>query len=215
MTIIVQSRRRSIEKLHQEFPSATVIDVTSCGEEPWVKFSPFYPHGGIPVPFSPGYTSQTVEGIWQGLKVFESEDINFGTMQITNMKNLKRTVRKYGKCWGHRAGIQGEQLLSYLAARILIYLPTYRWVLENRLRELVAQLKQLAQTETVVLLDYETNADVENLKKPLSHAQLVKLYIEGNYLEAAIGCELWELLEKGRYVSLKSHISNFEVIPTK
>jgi len=42
--------------------------------EPWIKFSPFYPHGGIPVPFAPGYFSETVEGIWQGLKVFEKAD---------------------------------------------------------------------------------------------------------------------------------------------
>ena len=31
--------------------------------------SPFYPHGGIPIPFSGSVTSQSVEGIWQGLKV--------------------------------------------------------------------------------------------------------------------------------------------------
>ena len=59
--IHIASRRRklaTIEKLH---PGATVYDVTSKGEEPWVRFSPFYPHGNIPVPNSPGLTAQSVE----------------------------------------------------------------------------------------------------------------------------------------------------------
>ena len=30
-------------------------------------------------------------------------------------------------------------------------------------------------------LDYDTNADVENAKKPLSHASLIKAYVEGVY----------------------------------
>ena len=32
-----------------------------------------------------------------------------------------------------------------------------------------------------MLLDYDTNADVENAKKPLSHASLIKAYVEGIY----------------------------------
>ena len=33
--------------------------------------------------------------------------------------------------------------------------------------------------KTIVLLDYDTNEDVENAKKPLSHASLIKAYVEG------------------------------------
>jgi hypothetical protein len=178
MSIVVQSRRRRLSNIQADFPDAIILDVTSKGETPWVKFSPFYPHGQIPVPFYPGWTSQSVEGIWQGLKVFESEGIDRSKMQITDMKNLKRTQRKHGKCQGHKAG---EQLLTYLEARKLIYLPTYHWVLENPLSPLVEQLRELAQSQTVILLDYETNGDVENTKKPFSHACLIKYYLEGNY----------------------------------
>ena len=59
-----------------------------------VRFSPFFPHGSIPVPFSPGVTGQSVEGIWQGLKVFESEDIDLQKFEITNMKSIKRSSAK-------------------------------------------------------------------------------------------------------------------------
>lgn len=181
MPIIIQNHRRQLDNIQKDFPEATIIDVTSKGQEPWIKFSPFYPHGQIPVPNSPGYYSETVEGIWQGLKVFEKASVDLSKMQIKNMKGIKRSSRKNGKCLGHRLGIKGEKLLSYLEARYQIYLPTYWWILENRLQDLVQSLEKMAKKQTVILLDYQTNGDINNLKKPLSHAQLIRLYLERNY----------------------------------
>ena len=68
--IIVKSRRSGLNKILRDYPGAVIIDVTSKASDEYVRFSPFFPHGGIPVPFSPGWTAQSVEGIWQGLKVF-------------------------------------------------------------------------------------------------------------------------------------------------
>ena len=100
-----------------------------------------------------------------------------------DMKNLKRTVRKYGPCLGHRKGTNGEELLGYIEARKQIYLPCYKWVLENKLQKLVTAIRVISKHKPVVLLDYNTNPDVNNPKKPLSHASLIKAYIEGNYPE--------------------------------
>jgi hypothetical protein len=74
--VVVDSRRKSPATLSEAHPGAELIDVTSRGPEPWVRFSPFFPHGSIPIPFSPGRTAQSVEGIWQGLKVFEKADVD-------------------------------------------------------------------------------------------------------------------------------------------
>ena len=178
MTISIQSRRRSMANIQADFPEAKIIDVTSKGEHPWVKFSPFYPHGQIPVPFYTHLKSQSVEGVWQGLKIFESSGIDRTKMQVTDVKNIKRTQRKNGTCLGHKAG---DRLLTYLEARKLIYLPTYLWVLENSLGSLVSQLRDLSEAQAIVLLDYETNGEIENTRKPLSHAWLIKYYLEGNY----------------------------------
>jgi hypothetical protein len=178
MPIYVDSRRKNDATLRKLYPDAMLLDVTSKGVLPWVKFSPFYPHGGIPVPFSPDVTAQSVEGIWQGLKVFETADVDTSKFAITGMKNLKRTVRTLGTPKGHRQGVNGEALLSYRDARYQIYLPCYKWVLDNCLQDEIAELRQLAQTQNVVLLDYETNTDIDNLSKPLSHAGLIKRYLE-------------------------------------
>jgi hypothetical protein len=181
MLIFVDSRRKNDATLHKLYPNALLLDVTSKGSLPWVKFSPFYPHGVIPVPFFPNITAQAVEGIWQGLKVFEIMDIDTSKFTITSMKNLKRTVRSLGAPRGHRRGVDGESLLSYREARYQIYLPCYKWVLDNCLQAEVSELRELAHRQPLVLLDYETNIDIENLSKPLSHAGLVKRYLENDW----------------------------------
>jgi hypothetical protein len=183
MLIHLKNRRSSLDKLQQQFPGAAIVDVTSRGPEPWVQFSPFYPHGDIPVPFSPGYSSMCVEGIWQGLKVFEAADVDVTKFAITTMKGLKRTTRKYGPVLGHRAGVRGAELLAYGPARHAIYLPSYRWILDNPLQTLIPQLQTVATQQELILLDYTTNGEVDDLSKPLSHAGLIKRYLEGDWPE--------------------------------
>ncbi len=155
--------------------------MTSKGEEPWVRFSPFFPHGGIPIPNTPRVFAQSVEGLWQGLKVFEHEDIDASRWEITDMQGIKRAGPTRGKILGHRFGVGSVLLLAYRDARYKIYLPAYRWVLENRLAAEVKRLRDETTGKPVVLLDYETNEDVENLTRPLSHAALVKCYLEGKW----------------------------------
>lgn len=179
--LVIESKKKKLETIKSEYPDAYIIDVTSKAEDQFVRLSPFYPNGGIPVPFSPMKTSASVEGIWQGLKVFETEGINTRMFGVKDMKNIKRTTRKYGNCLGHQKGVGSTELLGYIEARKEIYLPAYKWMLENRCADLVKIIRIIAQKRTVVLLDYETNADVDDPKKPLSHASLIKAYIEGNY----------------------------------
>ena len=192
--IIIESKKKPLEpgkkdkngkpilSLKEKYPNAMIIDVTSKAQDEFVKFSPFYPIGGIPVPFTDDI-AVSVEGIWQGLKVFEDADIDTSLFFKRDMKNMKRTVSKYGPCLGHRKGVHGEELLDYLTARKLIYLPCYKWVLENKLQKLVTAIRIISKNKPVVLLDYNTNTDVYNPKSPLSHASLIKAYIEGNYPE--------------------------------
>ena len=179
--IIIESKKKKPENILKKYPDAVLCDVTSKAKDSLIKLSPFYPHGGIPVPFSEGYMATCVEAIWQGLKVFENSDIDINMFRNDTMKNIKRTVRKYGTPLGHRKGVNGTELLGYLEARKQIYIPAYRWVLENKGYGIIEKLRLASKTKTIILLDYDTNSDVENLKKPLSHASLIKAYVEGIY----------------------------------
>ena len=179
--IIIESKRKKPATILKQYPDAILADVTSGAKDGLVKLSPFYPHYGIPVPFSEGYTATCVEAIWQGLKVFESCDVDVEMFKNGTMKNIKRTVRRFGRPLGHRKGVNGTELLGYIDARKQIYIPTYKWVLENKVANIIERLKEASKTKTIVLLDYDTNADVENANKPLSHASLIKAYVEGIY----------------------------------
>lgn len=178
--LLVKNKRCSVDRLKREYPDCVIVDVTSKGEGEWRKLSPFYPHGDIPVPFSEGVFSMSVEGIWQGLKVFESTGVDRESFRNGSMKNIKRTCRKYGKCLGHRKGVWGTELLPYIDARKQIYVPAYFWMLDNKCKFLVLELKRLASQRTVILLDYDTNGDIEDSRKPLSHASLICRFIENS-----------------------------------
>lgn len=179
--IIIESKRRKRENILKKYPDAVIADVTSQATDGLVRLSPFYPHGDIPVPFSEGYTAMCVEGIWQGLKVFETMDVDVNIFANDTMKNIKRTVRRFGKPLGHRKGVKGTELLGYIEARKQIYLPAYKWVLENKVANIIERLREASKTKTIVLLDYTTNCDIDNPKTPLSHAFLIKAYAEGLY----------------------------------
>ena len=64
--------------------------------------------------------------------MFENCDVDVEMFKNDTMKNIKRTVRRFGRALGHRKGVNGTELLGYIEARKQIYIPTYKWVLENK-----------------------------------------------------------------------------------
>jgi hypothetical protein len=166
-------------------PGTRIIDVTSKAAHPWRRFSPMFPHGGIPIPYFANRTADSVEGVWQGLKRFEFENqIDCRCFDNRSMRDIKRTSRAKGlsgvargRVLGHQLGVHETVLLNYVEARALIYLPSYRWVLEHRLQDEVVALRNIARAFRIVLLDYSTNSEVTRADKPLSHAALVRAYL--------------------------------------
>lgn len=186
--IYIVNKRRKLEKIQEDYPNAVILDVTSKSEIKSAQLlSPFYPHMDIPIPFSEGKMATCVEAVWQGLKVFENADVDFDLFKNDTMRNIKRTVRKYGVPLGHRKGVSGKELLGYFEARMLIYLPTYKYVLEKipKVTHIINRIKDQSKKQDIVLLDYNTNYHFRDITKPLSHAGLVKLYIEGNYPDSS------------------------------
>lgn len=184
MNIYIENKKCKEATIIKRHSGAIILDVTSSSPYLGAQIlSPFYPHGNIPVPFSEGYTATCVEAIWQGLKVFEHVDVDVTMFKNDTMQNLKRTVRKYGSPKGHRKGVNGTELLDYIEARKQIYLPAYKYVLDNiqSVKNSITKIKEQLKKTDIVFLDYNTNSDVNNPKQPLSHASLIKAYIEGRY----------------------------------
>ena len=177
--IVIKNKKCSTDRIKREYPDCVIIDVTSKAQDEFKKLSPFYPHGSIPIPGYEERYGYSVEGIWQGLKVFENEGPSIWTIHNHSMKGLKRSTKVHGKCLGHVYGHWEKpyNLLGYIEARKKIYVPAYKWVLENKCADLVNKIRIIAQHKTVILLDYNTNEDIERASKPLSHASLIKMYL--------------------------------------
>lgn len=183
--IVVANKKRRIERIMKEYPKAYILDITANSPYRYGQIlSPFYPHCNIPIPGdSRGMTATCVEAIWQGLKVFEGVDIDCALFSNKTMKNIKRSVRKYGHPLGHRYGVYSETILNYQEARRYIYIPAYKYVLDNisEVQDVLVRIRKKAETTGIVLLDYNLNPSNRDYSKPLSHAELVKMYIEGHY----------------------------------
>lgn len=53
--IVIENKRCKPENLYKKYgKDAVIADVTSKAKDGLVKLSPFYPHGGVPVPNSEG-----------------------------------------------------------------------------------------------------------------------------------------------------------------
>ena len=163
------SRRDSVP------PGALVFDVSSYAELPYRTLSPFHVHGGIPIPGMPGKTSDTVEGIWQGLKVIRGEI----APRYFRGPGHKRGGKKPS---GHR---YGDKLLGVVEARYKIYRVAYEWVLEHKVDPaLIRQFLENARAGLPQFFhDTGDNGDINDPEMPLAHASLLAQYI--NRLGAA------------------------------
>lgn len=130
---------------------------------------PFFPHGGIPIPGLESRRSDSVEGIWQGLKVIRGK---------TAPRFFEGTGRKrYGKPRGHQYG-DSTRLLSLEEARRKIYIPAYEWVLENRIDPDLINgfVSQAFQSVPQFFYDCEDNGSIGK-DAPLAHAKILVDYI--------------------------------------
>ena len=126
-----------------------VIDLTrESTDDVYRKFHPSYPHGDVPFPEFPDYTAQSVEGIWEGLKMFESSGIDASKFECTDPNNLSRTEQDYGIYRGHRFGV--NTILTEEEAFQRIYKPLYAWQVLVKLEKEFKTLKNLYQTQPMV-----------------------------------------------------------------
>ena len=153
---------------------STVHDVSSYADEPYCTLSPMWVHGGIPVPGMPGETSDTVEGVWQGLKVIR------GRIATRYFRGPGR--KRGGKPSGH---LYGGKELGIVEARRRIYVVAYEWVLEHRIDpELIRGFVDAALAGvTQFFHDVGDNGDLNNPDRPLAHAAVLVQYLNRSCAE--------------------------------
>ena len=156
-------------RLRDQVPSpAVVYDVSSYAEHPFCTLSPMWPHGGIPVPGMPGTTSDSVEGIWQGLKVIRGKT----APRYFTGPGQKRG----GKPSGHQ---YGDALLKIAEAREKIYRVAYEWMLEHRAdRGLIdGFVEEARRGVTQYFHDVSDNGNISNPDEGWAHAAVLVSYL--------------------------------------
>ena len=202
--IFIANRKRQAKSLHEEFGAVPVFDVTFAGQDPlFSTLSPMYPHGDLPVPFTEGQLSaNSLEAIWQGLKVFEHEGARLDPafLSKSGCKNIKRHATKQrGRILGHQQGNHTTKpLLSIIAARAQIYAPTYHWQLEHHCPKALAALRQALEHSDIVLLEAGVDSDIRDIFTPMPHSQLLRLYLQGQYPQCG---ELWQPYTRAEHVA--------------
>ncbi|KAL6045842.1 BACK domain-containing protein [Balamuthia mandrillaris] len=183
--ILIRPRRMSGELLEELGKQAVLVDITpSSTDNRWRKFGLAYPHGMIPIPGHENKWSMSVEGLYEGLKVFERAGVDRSVMTKTSMKGLRRQEHRNGPLLGWATSLKQKptKLMAVKEARWKLLLPAYKTVLERHLLEEVAELRQmLDEGKRLVILDGQTNTDLCNYEKDVSAAALLKRYLEGRW----------------------------------
>jgi hypothetical protein len=151
-------------------PAGTVVyDVSSYADHPYCTFSPMWVHGGIPVPGMPGVKSDTVEGIWQGLKVIRGKT----APHLFKGRGKKRGGKKPS---GHQ---YGAKLLGYVEARYKIYKVAYEWVLGHRIDPglIAGFVDQAFRGVPQHFHDLGDNGDINNTDSGVAHASFLVQYL--------------------------------------
>jgi|GEM_PF-2948635 len=140
------------------------IDVSSRGDSVYKILSPFSHNKNYKIPVSgqEHIRADSVEGIWQGLKLF------YG---ITDKFQFSGRAQK-------RKGMPdsflfGDEQIGYIEARHKIYQPAYIYHLINNALPVVANdLESKLQKGDVTMHDIEKNPYIDNDEKSYSHAAL-------------------------------------------
>ncbi|MBD3304090.1 hypothetical protein GF343_03015 [Candidatus Woesearchaeota archaeon] len=150
------------------------VDVSSRGSGAYRKLSTFSHNKSyqIPVPGMEDIRADSVEGIWQGLKIFN------GVPDFLMLRGKPK--KRKGKPQGH---LFGEYVLDYVDARKQIYVPAYAYhVINNALDPVKEDLEARVSTSgPVALFDVESNSTINDTSQPYSHAALLVRLL--NFLE--------------------------------
>jgi len=149
--------------------TGSYMNVSSRAAEPLNQFSPMFVWDKvIPVPGMPGFTSRTVEGVWQGLKVIE------GKIE-PSLFDAKRVRKRSSTTYSNTMFRLGSNEIDLVSAREQIYKPTYRWVYDHLIPESTkAIIMRAAQHGTqLVLYDADDNPDPQDSRDSYSHASFL------------------------------------------
>lgn len=172
MELVQFATRRRVAALHDAYPFALFYDTST--HAPYARdfsyirdaseFSPFQiAEPKIPIP-GRSERSDTVEGIWQGLKIIGG--------QIDTSYFHGKGRRRYGRVEGH--SYHGKRI-GYVEARTDIYIPSYKFMIGNCIvPATLDEIYALARNDVKqFFFDVDENTDISDKSSPLAHSSVL------------------------------------------
>lgn len=188
--IVIESRKTtSDEELRQMYgEDALIAHISTDNTAHFRALHPTFPHGKIPIPGADATAEHrhaaSVEGLYEGMKVFSNATISYASMENTDMRNIKRyQSASKGQFQGYKEALNSNVLLNELQARQKLYLPAYKFVLDGAAHSYLEPLMDaLAQGKKVVLVDSKKQQHkISDEQHPISYALLIALYLKNEY----------------------------------
>lgn len=186
MELATFTTRRKVQALAKALPFARFYDTST--HAPYAtdfnyvinasEFSPFIPYGNIPIPKKPGCLSDSVEGIWQGLKVIQEK--------IDESYFSGKGRKRYGKADGH---LYGDKIIGYKEAREKIYIPSYEFMFYNCVpKEKIQDILEYARDDVKqFFFDVDDVSDPGDLSGPLAHSAVLVNLINNELFDNRAG----------------------------
>jgi hypothetical protein len=170
-----RKKGRKIRK--KENPQRIAYDAASMEEHKFLNPFFFSEDFNIPVPGQVNKYSNTVEAIWQGLKIVDGETCfdMFGIQEPHKRPMTRARKEDPDFKYADSKFEYGGKELDLVTARKVIYVPTYRHLFEHYVPdEFKEQVKkQVEEGKEVFFYDWDDNPDLDNTEKSFAHASLL------------------------------------------
>lgn len=182
-------RRAALELLLDDARNVLMVDSfkgAPFNMRPFDSLNPFHlwPQPCIPVPGQPGLLARSVEAVWQGLKQVDGSG-DFAQFLSSPSKRPSDDERRQQTDYLYEESqfIYGERTLDLVSARLLIYLPTYLFMLHTLVPvTLIQDIHQhLATRGAVVFYDWDANQDITDPSRSFSHSALLASWFNGTW----------------------------------
>jgi len=166
-----------------------VIDMRFNARQPYCRLNFDYQHGQIPVPGLRGMYAESVTGILEGLRLVgptgRPGKVNCGYFVGAGRPRPLKTGQ-----WCSGYSYKGRAV-NLAEARRLLIIPSYQWVLANKVQAVVAKISKLARVRAVGLYDGYGSADL-HVDARLSAAAVLTAYLNGELRQLLQGLPIYE-----------------------
>eukprot|EP01095_Lingulamoeba_sp_RSL-Kostka_P012761 TRINITY_DN5100_c0_g1_i1.p1 TRINITY_DN5100_c0_g1~~TRINITY_DN5100_c0_g1_i1.p1 ORF type:complete len:357 (-),score=117.82 TRINITY_DN5100_c0_g1_i1:162-1232(-) len=194
--IIIEYKRKNHESIKRIYGNYLMTyDITKGSTSTFSYLSPSYPHKKILIPGTNNKYASSVEGLYEGLKIFENDGIKIKCLINRKSQITKRyETEETGKFIGWRLGIDADEdceiITEEVLARYHLYVKPYLNILKNdpqaqeEINNIKESMKRFPSFKFVLLINNKDfTYDWKDCSAPINHASIIRDYIKGIPIE--------------------------------